>query len=716
MSVDSLKAKARRWTGAALMLILLAALLGVGGAWMLQSTESASRTAVEDLSDFYLQEIADQTADHFQTSLQAQIAQLDVVNRAVREADPANAAALQALLGDMRQDTGSAYLAYVDDKGMLYTGESVQPGISKISNLPAIVSSSEPLMSVSETVGDTNLLLISVPLEPFEREGVTFVASLAGLPLDTLSEQLSLSRESAQTFTSIVDPEGAYIVSSPVSPDVPNGSNLFSMLERAAEFEGGESLDQMRQGVEAQQDGYIAFRLAGQRYLGFHTAVPDTDYSLITVIPYNVVNASMNEFAATLSKNALTVMAALAVLGLVAGALFLRNRRTRDAYAREQQASRTKSEFLSRMSHEIRTPMNGIIGMTTMALRSTDDPKRMQECLEKTLVASDHLLALLNDVLDMSRIESGRIEITSTPFDLRELAERAETLFGSLAQQKGVKLSVHVDEGVRKRYAGDALRISQVVNNLLSNAVKFTGEGGSVTLEVTARPLDEADGFRDEVAFSVADTGCGIAPENLERVFEAFEQETAQVAGSHGGTGLGLSIVKRLCELMGGAVEAESELGRGSVFTARIPLVPVSDDESDGEDETELLRGLRILVVEDNVVNMEIVTDALEWSGAEVERAWNGREGVDAFAASEPGAIDLVLMDVQMPVMNGLDAARALRALPRPDASTVPILAASANAFEKDDEALAAAGMNGHVQKPIRPEEVARAIARITGR
>ena len=294
--------------------------------------------------------------------------------------------------------------------------------------------------------------------------------------------------------------------------------------------------------------------------------------------------------------------------------------------------------------------------------------------------------------------------------------ERAETLFGSLAQQKGVKLSVRVDEGVRKRYAGDALRISQVVNNLLSNAVKFTDEGGSVTLEVTAHPLDEADGVRDEVAFSVADTGCGIAPENLERIFEAFEQETAQVAGNHGGTGLGLSIVERLCELMGGTVEAESELGRGSVFTARIPLVPVSDDEGGGEDETGLLRGLHILVVEDNVVNMEIVTDALEWAGAEVERAWNGREGVDAFAVSEPGSIDLVLMDVQMPVMNGLEAAQVLRALPRPDASTVPILAASANVFEKDNAALAAAGMDGHVQKPIRPEEVARAIARITGR
>ncbi|RDB64667.1 hypothetical protein C1878_02175 [Gordonibacter sp. 28C] len=715
MSVESLKAKARRWTGAALVTLVLAVLLAIGGAWMILSTASASRTAVEDLSDFYLQEIADQTADHFQTSLQGQIAQLDVVNRAVREADPESTAALQALLGDMRQDTGSAYLAYVDDRGMLYTGEGVQPGISKISNLPAIVSSSEPLMSVSETVGDTNLLLISVPIEPFEREGVTFVASLAGLPLDTLSEQLSLSRESAQTFTSIVDPEGAYIVSSPVSPDVPNGSNLFSMLERAAEFEGGEPLDQMRQSVAAQEDGYVAFRLAGQRYLGFHTAVPDTDYSLITIIPYDVVNASMSEFAATLSRNAITVMAALTALGLVAGALFLRNRRTRDAYVREQQASRTKSEFLSRMSHEIRTPMNGIIGMTTMALRSTDDPKRMQECLEKTLVASDHLLALLNDVLDMSRIESGRIEITSAPFDLQELAERAEALFGSLAQQKDVELSVRVDERVRKRYAGDALRIGQVVNNLLSNAVKFTDEGGSVTLEVTARPLDEADGL-EEVAFVVADTGCGIAPENLERVFEAFEQETAQVAGRHGGTGLGLSIVKRLCELMGGSVEVESELGRGSVFTARIPLPPVPDDEDGDQDETALLKGLRILVVEDNVVNMEIVTDALEWAGADVERAWNGREGVDAFAASEPGSIDLVLMDVQMPVMNGLDAARALRALPRSDASTVPILAASANTFEKDDAALAAAGMSGHVQKPVRPEEVARAIARIAGR
>ena len=378
-----------------------------------------------------------------------------------------------------------------------------------------------------------------------------------------------------------------------------------------------------------------------------------------------------------------------------------------------ESVSQSKTEFLSSMSHEIRTPMNGIIGMLTLAhgqLRGHS----AENYIIKAEQLSKYLLSVINDILDMSRIEAGKIELESKPFELAALAEKLRNMFQKNVEAKGVAFYVEMKDVDVKYIVGDELRISQILVNFLSNAQKFTEKG---EIRVTFRQLQKENG-KVSLMFRVHDTGKGMDAKFISRIFKPFEQESQDITKQYGGSGLGMSITDRLVHLMGGEIVIDSMLGKGSDFSVylTLPIAEVSEIETEQEDETGTdftFNGCHILMAEDNEINAEIAVSILENEGAEVDVAVNGKDAVEKYAASAPGTYNFILMDIQMPVMNGRDAAKQIRSMDRKDAGEIPIFALSADAFVEDQRLSAMSGMNGHFTKPIDFEEMRVQIGKI---
>lgn len=367
-----------------------------------------------------------------------------------------------------------------------------------------------------------------------------------------------------------------------------------------------------------------------------------------------------------------------------------------------ENANRAKSQFLSRISHEIRTPMNGIIGMTAIARRSLDDREKMSDCLKKIDLSSGYLLGLINDVLDMSRIESGKVELEHQVFSLPGLLEQIEGMLSLRAQEKCVEFSINANTLTVVNVIGDSMRIGQILVNIITNALKFTAPDGCVTLEILQKSVCEKT---VSLEFYITDTGVGISEEFLPKIFEPFEQEYAATGRQYGGTGLGLAICHNFVKMMGGDISVSSKLGEGSTFTVCLTLeLPDKEDEINKDTDRQTaydFTSVRVLLAEDNEINAEIAKMLLEENGAQVQWVSNGRDAVDKFTVSAEGDYTLILMDVQMPVMGGLEASRLIRGLGRPDAQRIPIIGISANAFQEDIEIARKSGMSGYLSKPI---------------
>lgn len=388
--------------------------------------------------------------------------------------------------------------------------------------------------------------------------------------------------------------------------------------------------------------------------------------------------------------------------------------------AKIEEESRSKTTFLSRMSHEIRTPMNGIIGMLTLAENHLEANAPAMQYLTKVDELSDHMLALINDILDMSRIEAGKVELENKVFSLRELGDRLYDMFAKNLDSRGIRYEVNFD-GVAVDYVlGDELRISQIIINFLSNAVKFTSEGEII---VTFRQMMLRNGVAD-MMIRVHDTGIGMQPAFISRIFRPFEQETVGTSRKYGGTGLGMAITDQLVKLMGGEIVVESQPGRGSDFSvylhlpvAEKPAEPAAEpSRASTEENADAFRGRRILLVEDNEINAMIMVEVLQEMGAEIEKAENGQIAVDMFADHPENYYDFILMDVQMPVMDGRTAARTIRAMERPDAKSILIFALSADAFVEDERLSIESGMNGHYAKPVDFQALQRNIGKFLQR
>ncbi len=382
------------------------------------------------------------------------------------------------------------------------------------------------------------------------------------------------------------------------------------------------------------------------------------------------------------------------------------NKQLTEALHAAQLASNAKTTFLSNMSHDIRTPMNAVIGFTTLLAKDAENPDKVREYTKKIMASGQHLLGLINDILEVSKIESGKLVLTEEEFALADLISSIDAIIRSMAGEKDQEFHVEITDIEHEHFIGDETRINQILINLLSNAVKYTQKGGNIWLRIIG--LKQHSGQFERIRIEVEDDGYGMTQEYLKTIFDVFTRAENSTTNKVQGTGLGMAITKNIVELMGGIIEVFSEVDKGSLFRVEVELgISERRAEEQGKgkspeaEEEGSLQGLNFLAAEDNEINAEILSEILASEGAGCEIHENGRLVLERFMESEKGEFDAILMDVQMPVMNGYEATRAIRQLPREDADTIPIIAMTANAFVEDEKEALKAGMNVHLAKPI---------------
>lgn len=884
------------------LLVMLVLCMGVFSAVTLYALSRSDET-IDGVSGAFMEQMSAQLRLNFSSELSLYRSELESARLAVAAANIESGSDARTVFAEQAASYSFSYAALYSTSGTadVLMGPAVE--LDDQGAFTAKVLAGEDAVTSGTAEDGTELLVFAVPVERRMLWGETSAMLAVGVPLADVVDALSLDVSTTQVYTHIVRADGSFVLNS-------GSTDATSYLQLLRDNEGLEGVryditaDELARTLDEGGSAFYVANINGERYASYLAPLDGTDWFIVSVLPYSVLHDPIDSLVWGL------VAAALVGCVVIAGALafvFVRYlrlarsqmleldaarraaddaRRTADA-AREQAdaANRAKSEFLSNMSHDIRTPMNAIVGMTAIARAHADNPATVSDSLKKIELSAKHLLGLINDVLDMSKIESGRLALNVAPVSLPDIVENIVGIMQPQVHAKRQNFDVVV-RGIRcEGVLADATRLNQVLLNLLSNAHKFTPVGGRISL--TVEQLDDAAGAgaaggaaaaagvaagtagtagapadgvaagataagaapapgRVRTRFTVRDTGIGMSPAFKEKIFDSFEREDTARVRKIEGTGLGMAITKRIVDEMGGDIAVESEQGVGTTFTVTVDLeragaqepmalpawslLVVDDDrdlcesaaatledlgahaewvQSGGEavelveersrgaegfravlidwqmtgmdgiacarairarvgsstpillisayDWTEIesearaagidgfvakplfrstlyralsavadgpsasseasapeadLAGRRVLLAEDNELNWEVARELLGALGLELTWAENGREAVDAFASSEPGAFDAVLMDIRMPEMDGYQATRAIRALPRPDAATVPVIAMTADAFSEDIERARDAGMNAHVAKPIDLRELVRTLAR----
>ncbi len=552
-------------------------------------------------------------------------------------------------------------------------------------------------------------LIYGIRLHHMQIGGHDFVGMLARSDLSSVSAQLLIESFEGQGVSSVVNPQGYYIVNTSPATDLATRDNFYDVLE-AGYIEDGMTVEDVRRNISEGKSFVINCVTADNQQLVMSFApVRGTAWSFIMTVPTSVF---AERFAPFIFMTACMLFAVVIVLMIMMAIIY---RFMKSSVSANAEAT-ARAEFLSNMSHEIRTPLNGIIGLNHLMERNLDDRIAMEGYVRKLGKAANYLLSLVNDILDVSKLRAGKVELDCRPFDLNSAIGNVCEMQREPMDERGISFDMQAADLPYPYLMGDEVRLSQVLMNILSNAVKFTPAGGTITMKASQHL--HASGARAGLTISIADTGCGMTEEFRQHIFDAFAQERSSNDESQKGTGLGMSICHLLVEQMGGLLEVESELGEGSRFTVivSLPLNPTKLAEMPYEPQTAAAaseaapgpseaaprdRGMKLLVAEDNELNADIISSILAEEGYEVVLVADGQQAVDAFAASEEGSFSAVLMDAQMPVMDGYEAARAIRALDRADARAVRIFACTASTFTEDRSRALESGMDDFLPKPL---------------
>ncbi len=697
------------------LIVIVLVILVLSTWWFMGSSQKATETSVQNVSKFYLQELSEQTARQLENNIENQVRGMEATMHVIHKNDQKDLASLQAFLSDMSKVHQFDFLALVDRENMVYTQDGILSG--KELGFLGQEGFTGPDISVHQTQDGKHIVLIAIPIDALEFEGTELVAGIIGIKESAMSERVSLRNDKDQIFSNIIKRDGTYVVATP-HMHLQKNDNVFDALSAQAVFPKGYSAEQMKENIQAGKSGITLYYLDHIMHYTYYAPAEGTDWYLTTTIHYGTVSRNVEFVRNTITRNSM-IQLVLMMLAVCCVFLFYfrqwhKNETLRLEKVQAEENSKAKSRFLSNMSHDIRTPMNAVIGFTELAISHEQDAKRVHEYLLKIRMSGRHLLSLINDVLDMSRIESGKMQLDIAPHSLPEILSGVENIVQGQAQERRQVLQVGYqieDEAI----CCDRLRLNQVLLNLLGNAVKFTPEEGTVSLHVVQ------NGSKDGKAsyeFHVKDNGIGMTPEFAQKVFAPFEREQNAAVHKIQGTGLGMAITKSIVDLMGGSIRVETQLHKGTEFIVcvdfPIHFTPMCAEGQDGKEARECdFKGRRILLAEDNELNREIATEILCQYGFKIETAEDGAQAVEMLKQAAPGTYDLILMDVQMPVMDGYTATREIRGLSDPKLSGIPIVAMTANAFEEDKKTSLEHGMDGHVTKPIDVSALLRVLSNI---
>ena len=529
----------------------------------------------------------------------------------------------------------------------------------------------------------------------WEEPGDPAAAAIYGyLPLSMISDLLKdTTYGNAGAFVAIVDHNGDHLWNSSDTLEDKEGHNLIRDLE-VYDLNDGATAEEVATRLDLQLSGTVTYTAYGDERVLFYEPLGYNYWTLLTITPRDSVLNTENEM-----RIIMVLLVGIASIVVIAAWLFYKNQKTEMALAVAQKESIFKGKFLSNVSHELRTPLNGISGTLHLLKDSEGDAAQQEEYLSRMEDSIEQLTGIVNDVLDMAKIESGSIEVHEERVDLHELSRKTALLFEASAQAKQVELCVDVTKLKNRFYVGDAKKIQQIMTNLLSNAVKFTEEG-RITLALSEDDTTSSGGIR----IIVSDTGCGMSLHFQKLIFQPFTQEDTTYGRMQTGTGLGMAISSELVQLLHGAISVQSTPDEGTTFTVVLPLQADADQSVPAAEPAQpeiSLKGIRILLAEDNEINSMIAQELLTQVGAEVKAVENGQLAVDYFLNPAADPVDLILMDIRMPVMDGLEATRRIRASEHPHAKSIPILALTANGLEEDNREILAAGMNERLSKPL---------------
>ncbi len=808
---------------------------------------------IGELGTLYMAGMSEQAAAHFGTTIELRLSQVSALTDAVPPGRNQREDSVRALLCSYARTRDFDHLALYDADGnfeMLFGNEMEVLDDS----FRDALSRGEEIMALGREKDKEgkDLVLMGIPAEYSMTGGKKSMALVAAFPSGYIGDTLSLTTENAIFYYFIIDRNGNFII----RDDDVKDENYFTRVLEKYHVKGRSSeeyLEEIKTAMASNSNFMGEFTLDGIRRYQYGTSLPSSDWYMLLFLPYGPLDLTIDSlgsywiFAAVMS----CLVILIALIALFAYYFHLSRKHMREletARSAAERANRAKSEFLSNMSHDIRTPMNGIVGMTAIAEANLDDPEQVRNCLNKISLSSRHLLRLINDILDMSKIESGKLELHMERMSLQEVLAGAVNMIQAQTNAKKQKLGVYVYDVTHEYVLCDSVRFSQILLNLLGNAVKFTPKEGSVSITCYEEPSPEGENYT-RLNLLVKDTGIGMTEEFLNRVFDAFAREDNARVQKTEGSGLGMAITKYLVDALGGTIRVTSEPNRGTEFHVVFDLgvaeeaerkelpewevLIVSCDElfakcisdtlrsvgclaaaahgveeaiamlggsrltgkeyravllddglpeaegpglvrsvrevcgedtavvvlaasewtlspvrggtepdgvifkpvfpsnlarglmtackrelraADGEEKhVYCFRGKRILLAEDNDLNREIAEELLSEIGIRVDSAENGKVCAEMFAQSPEGGYDAILMDIRMPVMSGYEATEAIRAMPRSDAKTIPIIAMSADAFSDDVDRCLACGMNAHTAKPIDMEELSRLLAQYIG-
>ena len=644
----------------------------------------------------------------------------------------------------------SQRLIAVDDLGRYYTQQGLQGNLIE---MDVLIEQPDQVSFVSNTVttNRTEIVFLKKVKQPIHiNDGSrTVLIEYYGIAQDmrVFNPYFECNAYKGNNTVYVVDYNGLKIFNSQ-SDEVLHGYNTFTVLENM-KYLHGSSFEQAKQILSENCISYSNAILDGVEYYYSLYQMEDSEWTLLFLVPSSYV--AQNTVKLVNLTVLIVLIFAIILVTISAMAIFATmrrlqkeaveaERRTNDklalineqldqknadlskavqvaenAFEVAENANHAKSDFLANMSHDIRTPMNAIMGMTTLIERDAQLPDKVREYTKKIQCSSRHLLGIINDVLDMSKIESGKTIINVGEFYLPELLEQMDAAFRPQTDAKKQKFEIKIQNLEHKWLLGDSMRLLQILNNLLSNAYKYTPAGGTICIEV--QEMEQSSSSYAKVCFKVMDNGIGMSREFLAQIYDSFTREECSVTNTIQGTGLGMSIVKSLVDLMGGSIDVESMQGKGTCFELildfRIPERSVEDcskQEEKEETDTSPLKGMHFLCAEDNELNAEILKELLHMEGADCVICPNGRAVVETFEQSAPGDYDMILMDVQMPVMNGYEAAKAIRRGNHPLALAIPIVAMTANAFSEDVQKSLSAGMNAHISKPMDMKKLSRVV------